>query len=370
MSFETLLTPPERIDIEGRVEEVVLVVSGVHGSELSGKEVVDRLLTQLLRGSQPHYSVVIVPVLFRENDARAVAAMSARLTRQRVSPRDLEDSNTGRGTPAPGGVSPRLAPTGEYRDPNRQFPAVGRCARGTPPRLAAQGDQIESENVFLLDLIEQVRPVRIVTVHAKRHDADVKDGAVVRTWVRRVAPSAYARNMPGIFVDPPTDLAIDVVNVDPRALPPPGRDDALALEAARQVDQEWYDAVQRGELPTFYGDSFDEWVPGNWLRTHGVNPTARYAQSAGTQPGVSLGEWGSRAVTDPGCDAARRAGIPIFTIEVRRYYPASAYLTVLNLFTDPADPVRQALLREHHERELEITAHARAIKNVLLEPYP
>lgn len=363
MTFGALLSDPSRIDVPGEVDARVLVVSGVHGSELSGIEVAQRLIGALAARPNPYYSVTVVPELFRENAGRARTVLTSRTLRENKSPRELTDSNEGRYT--------RLRGT-NYTDPNRQLPYIGHCAPGRPygPRYDATAEEMEAENVYLVDLIGDLKPARIISIHAIRHRpqrARNPDGSL--RW-RQITSASFQTTLPGVFVDPVTTLPVDVTRAQPRTRPPADDSDALALEAARFLDARWYEATQSGALTSYYGDLFDHWAPGNWLSSDRRAPTARYPTPGEVreQEARSLGEWGPRAVTAAACRGRRRPGIPVFTIEVRRYYPSTAFDPLLAASSSRGSEEQKRRWRsEQRERELELQAHADAIREVLLE---
>jgi hypothetical protein len=286
------------LEFPGTTSNRALVIGGVHGSELSGIEVVETLIDQLRRGPRPYYSVTIVPRLFpdnaavREADAAAIRA----------------DSNVGRYT---GGTGV---------DPNRQMPDFGRSFDPATP-MDSRGRYIERENIMLLNLIESIRPSRIVSVHAMHSDAAA-----------------------GIFADPRTDQNQIALGYD--------TDRALALEMARL-------AQTRGAA-----------VSGNRLGSRTENTTyaldppiapagRRQTRSRGQATadhrgeGVSLGGWGSTAVCDAAHPERNRAAMRIITIEMPRGQRSQ-------------DMQTQA---QRDARRLVVQAHVDAIREIFLGPH-
>ncbi len=68
VGLDSLGTPIRAHLVPGQIDEVAMVVAGVHGSEQSGVEVADRLLAQL-QVDKPFFTVIIVPRLFPDNVA-------------------------------------------------------------------------------------------------------------------------------------------------------------------------------------------------------------------------------------------------------------------------------------------------------------
>lgn len=221
---------------QGRTSERALVIGGVHGSEQSGVEVANLLVERLLAGPPPHFTTVVVPVLFPANLAAAQAASLP------ICP------SSGCDPIRPGRVTP-----GEV-DPNRQYPAVGysletaRREGGALGPVDEQGRPMEPETVILLDLIDRFRPSRIASVHAHS----------MRRRPRR------GRDMPGIFGE----------RSDPT-------DDALAMAMAQH-------AALGGAR-----------VPGNWLGTASPEPDYP-PSAPRLSAGTSLGEWASSPITEGG----------------------------------------------------------------------
>ncbi|MEO0606065.1 MAG: hypothetical protein AAF211_31845, partial [Myxococcota bacterium] len=108
----------------------VLVVGGVHGSEQGGIEVAERIRVALQAGpGKPRPTTVVVPTLFVDH-----AAMRLRERPER--------------------------PT------NRNFPPAGTTwARDAADPRDAEGRPALPENRWLVDLIDSLKPDRIVSVH-------------------------------------------------------------------------------------------------------------------------------------------------------------------------------------------------------------
>lgn len=165
----------------GQTKRHALIVSGVHGSEAGGVEVVEHLLRRLQApdAPKPYFSILVVPVLFPENLAAGI-----------------------RTTPG-------------QADPNRQMPPVGKDHRFDPIErcyLDAEKRCMEDGTVLLLNLIAHYKPERIASVHGHRNTDLSPDGLL--QMMTGGGPS---------------------ITTDPR----PGfekTDDALALAMARFAD--------------------------------------------------------------------------------------------------------------------------------------
>jgi hypothetical protein len=316
------------------------VLGGVHGSERASVEVASRLVAILDAGFKHSRSVTILPSLFPANYAHADRSFRARLGAGH--PTAEPDEATGRRTVLSDGTL--------YRDPNRNMPQVGRCHRSSELRDAL-GFAIEAENLFLLDLVAQTRPVGIVSVHCiGRRPA--------------ILPEMQGRlNLPGIFVDPVTDLDLHITRKMFRTMPEICESDELALTASSLVRTRQRELIRQGEVADRYDDLRDDWVVGNWLDS--PTPTARYARPNGIDEGVSLGEWGSRAVNSPSIAEHRRPGIPIFTVEVRGYYTSTDFDPTITACSGTAGDAFQ-LRKEQQERVWELQVHAEAIAEIFL----
>ncbi|HTM92130.1 MAG TPA: hypothetical protein VL095_06925 [Flavisolibacter sp.] len=248
----------------GSSNKKALVIAGMHGSELSSIEMAKQLIEVLSEGERPYYNVVIVPSLFPDNASKAM-----RVTKQK--------DNIGRYT------------TEESVDPNRQMPQPGKAFSPELP-FDIYGRTIEKENQFLLQLIQDYSPSRIVNLHA------IKD--VTKA---------------GIYADPRTDC------------------DGYALGLATDSSL----AVSMASLIESGGGK----VPGNNLQQ---TPTALYYNDPEVAPvglfqkrnflgsampnsrgyGASLGGWASTAVCD---ETGQRDAARLITVEFPGYQPSSAY---------------------------------------------
>ncbi len=216
----------------GTSDRRALVIGGVHGSEASGVEVVNDLLSVLRSPNRPmpYFSVIVVPELFSAN-VHSDRRTSAGTVRAIVS-----------------GRADRVSAP----DPNSEFPTTG-SDPASNPTLGCIVDSrqrcIEPENLALIDLINRFQPERVASVHG--HTEETYNTAVL-----------LANGGPSIT-----------------AVPRHGHekeDTALALTMAAE-------AKRLGVR-----------IPANFLGT--PNQTTRYSRSAPRMSkGVSLGRWGSHA---------------------------------------------------------------------------
>lgn len=261
----TLGVTLERRSIEGWYfpgtgTERALVIAGVHGSELSATEVAGALITQLRESQKPYYSVIVIPLLFPDNAARALEV-----------PAELGSvKNIGRYTHE------------TATDPNRQMPTPGRAFEPLAG-LDHLGRSIEWENQLLLELITQFRPSRIASLHAIRQ-------------------TGYG----GIYADPRTDhlgLALGYAS-----------DSALAVDMACMAAQSGAD-VRGNRLdikPTslYYKDP----APVARGRFQPRNMSGSKLKGARGN-GISLGTWGSTAIAWETDSTRNRNAMRILTLE-------------------------------------------------------
>jgi hypothetical protein len=243
--------------IPGQIDEVALVVAGVHGSEQSGVEVADLLLAQLAI-HRPFFTVVVVPRLFPDNVAsRADWEKQLAKDQGKIA---LEKYRELRGkADDPGRV------TAGQVDPNRQFPELGTDLDLANP-VDAKGRPVEPGNLALLALIRAFAPPRIASIHAQK-DLDKA----------------------GVFSDPQP-----VVASNPLATAA----DQLAIETAKQAGS--LGARVAGNTPG--GKTFTSLYPGQDTKISKEKMAVENAR------GRSLGQWGPSK------------GIAVLTIEVAEQY--------------------------------------------------
>lgn len=166
-------------------------------------------LGNLSTASPRRFTATLLPVLFPLGFARAEQEARSHGFHPWLNP----DSAVGRTTILSGGAE---------RDPNRNFPPAGYCHSASEGRDQF-GYPIADENIFLQDLIAELSPVAIVSVHCIR-----VTGPVTPDMRGQIA-------LPGIFADPPTTLPLHVTRHRPDLMPPESDADRLAITVARFV---------------------------------------------------------------------------------------------------------------------------------------
>lgn len=250
--------PVEAYFFPGTSDKKALVIAGVHGSELSSIDIARLVIAQLETGAQPYYNVVIIPELFPDNARKAAL-------------RQDNKTNYGRYTSA------------VHVDPNRQMPALSRSFNEQQP-LDALGRPIELENTYLLRLIQEYQPSRIINLHA------IKD-----------------ETKGGIYADPRTDCQGIAKGFH--------SDEALALQMAHFVSAQGGNVpgnmLQQKETALYHNDP--QPVPAGHPQPRNL-VGSKLVQNRGA--GVSLGSW---ATTDV-CDGlAPRTAARLITVEFPGY---------------------------------------------------
>jgi hypothetical protein len=264
LGFTKQQRPIEAYYFPGTGSKKALVLGGMHGSELSAIEIAYQLLERFRLGEKTYYDILLLPILFPDN---AITAAS--------SPADKRKSNAGRYT------------SSEAPDPNRQMPCLGTPYREDEP-FDHHGRSMEKEIRYLLQLIQEYRPSRIVNLHAIRDTTKA-----------------------GIYADPRTDCRGMALGFE--------TDSVLALGMARFISEK------------------GGFVPGNKLSSL---PSALYYHDPAIAPegcwqprnlqgsplplnrgfGVSLGGWATTAVCGEG--EGVRDAIRLITVEFPGYAPS------------------------------------------------
>lgn len=282
----------------GTSNKRALIVGGMHGSELSSIEVAKQLLQTLKTGDSIFYNVIIIPSLFPDN-AEAAKQLPSQIG-------GVE--NIGRYS-FPGAV-----------DPNRQMPTPGH-AFDEEEALDHAGRKIENENSFLLELIDQYRPQRIVNLHAIRD-------------------TSYA----GVFADPRTNENGIALGYE--------TDSSLAVTIAQHIKQHGGhipgNCLHKKPTALYYKDPAP--APAGSLQKRNFSGSSLPGKRGG---GVSLGTWGSTAVVDAGDPTKSRDAMRILTME----FPASKRPSDYTLKNEQA----------FYQRQVEL--YAAALKNIFLKEY-
>jgi hypothetical protein len=247
--------------VAGRTARRALVIAGVHGSEVQGVEVAERLLKDLAEAkNQPELSAIIVPDMFPDDSAY----------------RDRE--------------GPGAHPNRNFPDPSKDLAASG--------GKDALGKTIRPENVMLMALIERFSPERIISIHGTWDPAKAgvsydpraitaDEDARARSW--GYSPDSDEENAPRGLVR--ARRAGFGAGAD-------AKDNALALGAAGLIESKTTTGPTKGPArsglkhPSVAGNFKDKSATPNFAHWEG-----------GMDAGVSLGGY-----------ASKRA-ISIFTVE-------------------------------------------------------
>jgi hypothetical protein len=305
---------PKAFFFPGRDPRRALIISGVHGNEKNGVQVVQSLQTLLaarsVAGDKPFFSTILVPIVILRTQAGA-------------GQRDV-----------PGGMGKNNAGAVECREvePNRNFPLPGedlkkarnRGATGrTEPELVIRdrcrgtirapiGEKKTSirmlpETRILISLIERFQPERLASVHDHTLEQHCHSGFGRDTL--------YGGEGPGIFVDPrgispETGKITDLAQVQ--------ADDQLARRMVEKALRELTGVARvTSPFPPFAGNQ-------------ALTPlTSRYFSEQRVE-GNSLGDWAPVPAT------GTRLGITTLTIELPRsgFVSSTAKNNLINLHRD------------------------------------
>ena len=275
-----------------------LIIGGVHGSELSAIEVAKQLLLLLQPGDSIFYNVIVIPSLFPDN-AEVAKSVTSKI----------------------GGIEN----IGRYSfqgavDPNRQMPTPGR-AFDEEDALDHAGRKIEHENTFLLDLIDQYRPQRIVNLHAIRDTGHA-----------------------GVFADPRTDENGIALGYE--------TDSSLAVAIAKDIQQNGGyipgNRLHKNPTALYYKDPAP--APAGFFQKRNFSGSSLPGQRGG---GVSLGTWASTAVVNPENPGKSRDAMRILTMEFPGSKRPSDY-----------DSTNEQVFYQQN-----IGLYAAALKNIFLKKY-
>jgi hypothetical protein len=296
---------------------IILVIAGVHGSELSGIEVANWMRVKLLHSQVPPvFPTIIIPEVFPE---QAKIAREYRLSKPLA---DASDDNKG-----------RLVERGkEEIEPNRNFPVPGQPLSSLRDNKSPGGQTLLSETMELVMLIQAIKPLRIVSIHAhsvkkpftKGHDAPgifvdpryTFGKSCLRSWYNNNKEWLYNVNLCKFDLDKdPAFPSSHKKEYHSARDPGTDIDDALALLAAEGI------ASKNPNL-----------VPGNHL----FDPPAVVHYSGSEPPkfkGFSLGDWAPVTVGRPDTPEYR-PGAPVFTVEVFHYFESWAFINGEQFFDE------------------------------------
>lgn len=258
LGFSHEKRPVELRYFPGISKDKVLIIGGVHGSELSAIALA-ATLSKKLSSATLCSDVLLIPCLFPDNAAKALLANNG--------------TNEGRYS-CKDGV-----------DPNRQMPGAGWAFNPEAP-ADAQGRLIEKENRLLLQLIQEYKPRLIINLHA----------------IRDVAHA-------GFYADPRTDCSGLALGFE--------QDSLLALHMAKATSRGggFVPGNRLDSVPTalYYKDPS--------IAAAGTLQKRNREGSAlptGRGNGVSLGTWATTAVCK-GNSENYRAAITLITVEFPGY---------------------------------------------------
>jgi len=318
--------PVRAILFPGRTDRRALVISGVHGDEAAGIEVVQRLRSLLRRRAAAHdppfFTTMLVPVLIPSTSATGqryvpdgiglIESRDDNKERSKVVRHDIEPNLN---LPLPGENYEMARSHGARRatDPELFIKAPSKSGKvhKRPPRGQRTSIRMLPETRVLLQLIEHLQPERLAAIHAHSRENTCypcKDGQLTEC----------GGEGPGIFVDPRgmDPISHKAINY--------GQYKADRLLATRMLKEALH-RLSRAPLPVTE-ESTASFPPfaGN---TACLPPTVEYFSPRLTE-GNSLGDWAP--VPTPG-----RAAITTLTIELPKYKRIDAGAShVLDLYKD------------------------------------
>jgi hypothetical protein len=266
LGFSKGKQPVELFYYPGGSKEKILIIGGVHGSELSAIRLA-LLLGKKLETADLKNDVLLIPCLFPDN------AEKARMAKNKTSE---------------GRYSCK-----EGIDPNRQMPGIGEAFNLDLPK-DAQGRMIEKENQMLLQLIQEYKPRLIINLHA----------------IRNV-------NQAGFYADPRTDCKGIALGFE--------QDSLLAIQMSTMARGAGGSVLGNhlDSIPTalYYKDPCIA-AAGQLQKRN----TEGSLLNGGRGKGVSLGTWATTAVCR-GQSGGFRAAIPLITVEFPGYQIESGHST-------------------------------------------
>jgi hypothetical protein len=257
----------------GRSNKNALIIGGVHGSELSSIAVAKELITLLSEDHDIYYNVIIIPCLFPDNAAAAMARLKTR----------PEMTNFGRYT------------TQVSVDPNRQMPSPGQYFTSLNP-CDHLNRTIENENQLLLQIIQEFKPARIASIHAIRDTAHA-----------------------GVYADPRTDANGVALGFD--------TDSSLAVDMATLIKEGGGNTAgnfSNGVATALYHKD-PAAAPAGQFQNRNYNGSSLPGNRGS---GTSLGTWATTAIEDNDTTEYNRPAIRLLTVEFPGYWTPDQYKTV------------------------------------------
>jgi hypothetical protein len=287
---------PSAFFFPGRSDRRALIISGVHGDEKRGVQVVEGLrsllATNSAKGNKPFFTTILVPVVIPRTRAKGKRNVPGGIGMDNKGTVVCREVEPNRNFPMPGedlvaaqarGKTIVTAPELMIRD------ASGRLR---PPKgVDRTSIRMLPETRILMSLIERFQPERLASVH--------DHSLVSRCHPCNGKEARCGGEGPGIFVDP---RGIDPASGKITNIAQVQEDDRLAT---RMVEE----AMKR--LPCM-NDAFRPFDGNRAL----FPMTIRYFSPQRVE-GNSLGDWAP-------VPAGTRPGITTLTIEVPKYKPAQA----------------------------------------------
>jgi hypothetical protein len=349
---------------EGTDPDFVLVIGGLHTSEQSGIEVARWVAVKLAARKTPtRLGAIVIPEIFPQ---RAVAARTDEFSK--TSRGDWRDDDPGtRGFYK--GYS-KVSFKKQIIYPNRQFPPPGKPlsflskgflkeADGSDLQDGGKQIPLQPEIAYLIRIIEECKPVRIVSCHGKvrrepKHlTAAVQANRILMTpkeitdWAKLSIAKQPIKgvNFAGVYVDPrytPASTLNATTTRDPSkfnlvlepAYPLKGDPTKKRFDSAISPEGKKDDALCLA-LATVVNDPV--LVGGN----HIAEPVAvvHYADE-GAPDGYSLGDWGPvEVLPNQESGVGKRPGAPVFTIEADEDHESWAFADGVQLVTEDGNPL-------------------------------
>lgn len=285
---------PEAFFFPGRSERRALIISGVHGDEKRGVDVVKKLHSLLAAsGKKPFFTTILVPVVIPRTQAGAGSRnVPGGVGRDKQGDPKCRKIEPNRNFPLPGHSLADALKNGEggRDEPELKIQtAFGLRApqdNGENPSFFVTSIRMLPETRILIDLIERFQPERLATVH---------DHSIQRTCHPCTGGTVTkcGGEGPGLFMDPRGINPANKTQLD--------QDDLLAKtmveEAFKRIPCDVALTALAGNQAFF-------------------PMTVRYFSLAKVE-GNSLGDWAP-------VPTSGRPGIATMTIEVPKYKPAQA----------------------------------------------
>jgi hypothetical protein len=318
--------PVRAILFPGRTDRRALIISGVHGDEAAGIEVVERLRSLLRRRAAAHgppfFTTMLVPVVIPRTSATGqryvpggIGLIEDDVGNKKKSKVVRQDIEPNLNLPLPGENYKMARSHGAQRSTDPELFIRVRSKSGKVSKRPAKGQRTSirmlPETRMLLQLIEHLQPERLAAIHAHSREGTCypcKDGQLTEC----------GGEGPGIFVDPRGMDPISHKVINSRQYK------ADRLLASRML-QDAINRLKRDPLPET-GDSSASFPP--FAGNSACHPSTVEYFSPRLTEGNSLGDWAPVPTPD-------RTAITTLTIELPKYKridPAAS--RVIDLYRD------------------------------------